>query len=186
MVCSVDYKSLKGLTDHVAEEHNYVCEVCHREYKLSDSIRKHCRKEHSDYFKEPIVCCRFCPTMFHNIPAKRAHVSKVHGIKISGHKYMVEKQTAAAAAAENPFPVPAVDPASGADSSLLESSGYACPNPDCMKMYTNPDSLRKHAKTTHEMAVGFCRDCELVFPSQQAKGAHMESLHHATGSAISC
>ena len=157
--CLEMFRSLKALSDHVTEEHNYVCEVCLREYKLSDSIRKHCRKEHSDYFTEPIVCCRFCPTTFTSNAEKQAHLADVHGIKISGHKYMADPQAS---------------PVLNRQKSIEELS-YKCPV--CKKNYTNPDSLRKHGKMLHDRHFGFCRDCRMVFTNHGLKRVHMEKMH---------
>jgi len=92
VVCKADYPSIKELVDHVEEAHPYECEVCGREYKLADSIRKHCRKEHSDYFKEPPTACRFCPSVFHSVAEKQEHILNVHNIKVNGHKYMAEAE----------------------------------------------------------------------------------------------
>ena len=53
---------------------------------------------------------------------------------------------------------------------------YACP--ECGKgPYANPDSLRKHAKTVHEMVLAYCRDCCLAFKTFKAKDAHVAKAH---------
>ena len=52
---------------------------------------------------------------------------------------------------------------------------YKCPH--CPKGYEITDSLRKHAKNAHNVALGFCRDCKLVFHSHEEKTGHMDKTH---------
>ena len=191
IVCDKDFGDLRNLSDHVQETHNYVCEVCNREYKLADSIRKHCRKDHSDYYEEPIVCCRFCPSIFHNIPAKQQHITTVHGIRMSGGKYLAPQisssnhdtstsnypQTPSDEQVKSPTPVLNVSAKENTENSNI-GPVYKCPH--CTKGYDITDSLRKHAKNAHDVALGFCRDCQLVFLSHEQKAEHMQNKHNLT------
>ena len=200
VVCEKDFGDLRNLSDHVQETHNYICEVCNREYKLADSIRKHCRKDHADYYEEPIVCCRFCPTIFHNIPAKQDHIATVHGIRMSGGKYLPPQNAASTTGNDgslmlNGVPQPPLanvkfqDTTPGASTPTNDNLSnaeagpiYKCPH--CPKGYDITDSLRKHAKNAHDVALGFCRDCKLVFPSHEEKNEHNKNVHNPSDTSM--
>ena len=190
IVCDKDFGDLRHLSDHVQEAHNYICEVCNREYKLADSIRKHCRKDHSDYYEEPIVCCRFCPTIFHNIPAKQEHIATVHGIRMSGGKYLapvntsINNESLTSTTISSPTPTETLVDVTMPLANMANTGGhenhesgpiYKCPH--CPKGYDITDSLRKHAKNAHNVALGFCRDCQLVFLSHEEKTDHVNNVH---------
>ena len=128
--------------------------------------------------------------MFHNIPAKQEHIANVHGIRMSGGKYLAPSVIPTKGTPKSPKLCKSLDISSSSTPPIVQELGfqdvtmeipeigpiYKCPH--CPKGYDITDSLRKHAKNAHDVALGFCRDCQLVFPSHEEKANHVQELHN--------
>ena len=77
IVCGeTEFESSAALADHRSENHFYKCLDCDKEYKLTDSLRKHVKVTHNE--NVTMTCCKFCDKVFMDTSQKSGHMASMH------------------------------------------------------------------------------------------------------------
>lgn len=156
IVCGqVGFESGNALAEHRSENHFYKCLDCDKEYKLTDSLRKHVKVTHNE--NVTMTCCKFCDKVLMDTSQKSNHLATMHKDLTSPKDKISES----------------VVEIVNVESSSLAS--FQCPK--CVKSFNSSDTLAKHAKFFHNIAVKFCHECHLTFADEASKGAHWAQKH---------
>ena len=158
IVCGeTNFESAQALVEHRSETHMYKCPDCDKEYKLTDSLRKHVRLLHNE--NVTMTCCKFCDKVFYDTSLKSGHVSTMHA-DCSGTPNIDLNSTSEVTASNTCHQV----------------DKYQCPK--CPQSFYMIDGLRKHARMTHNLGnIMSCPDCTMVFTDINSRNLHMTKGH---------
>jgi len=171
IVCGeTEFESSAALADHRSENHFYKCMDCDKEYKLTDSLRKHVKVTHNE--NVTMTCCKFCDKVFMDTSQKPGHMASMHS----------DVAKTAPGHSNN-------DSTLNASSGLLDNAGdsfkivkkdkldkyYQCPR--CPKSFSNQDTLTKHGRFFHNISVKFCSECNMTFVDIASRNIHMHKIH---------
>ena len=163
IVCGeTNFESAAALVEHRSETHMYKCPDCDKEYKLTDSLRKHVRITHNE--NVTMTCCKFCDKVFYDTSLKSGHVSTLHAdCSNNASKDTTEQNDMS------------LNTSSSAASSA-SADKYRCPQ--CTQSFYMIDGLRKHARMSHNLSIMSCPDCTMVFTDLTSRNIHMSQGHH--------
>jgi len=180
IVCGeTEFDSSAALADHRSENHFYKCLDCDKEYKLTDSLRKHVKVTHNE--NVTMTCCKFCDKVFMDTSQKSGHMASMHSdIAKTGPGNSNNDSTL------------------NVSSGLLDNAGesfkivkkekidkyYQCPR--CPKSFGNQDTLTKHGRFFHNISVKFCTECNMTFVDIASRNIHIHKVHGsaAAGAAV--
>ena len=162
----------------------YKCPDCDKEYKLTDSLRKHVRLVHNE--NVTMTCCKFCDKVFYDTSLKAGHVSTFHSDCTSGgsgNSTNTNLQNNDTTASENMTMMPqknitasmSKSTPSANSSSSSNNTKYHCPQ--CTQSFYMVDGLRKHARMSHNLSIMSCPDCTKVFTDMNSRNIHMSKGH---------
>lgn len=162
-----DFESGQALAEHRSENHFYNCLDCDKEYKLTDSLRKHVKITHDS--NVIMTCCKYCDKVLMDTSLKANHMASMHSD-------LTSNGSSQASSSMN-------------DSVLVqykaEQNDKACWHcPRCTQAFASSDSLTKHAKFFHNLQVKFCTECYLTFEDASGKSSH-DLQYHDQGSSNS-
>lgn len=169
VLCHIQFESQRVLLDHCTENHAFKCPMCSKDYRLVDSLRKHFKAFHD--MDVTLSFCKLCNEIFTDASQRVKHMLKVHSVSESIQIIPVHTS-------------PPIEPPSPQQQRLSAAGAetYHCPR--CPKTYNVTDSLRKHAKSVHNLTVLFCRDCVMTFTDGTLKAKHMTDVHGKDSSNI--
>lgn len=188
VVCGMTFENGQALAEHRAENHFYKCLECDKEYKLTDSLRKHVKVTHNE--NVTMTCCKFCDKVFMDTSQKSGHMATMHPNLCSnvqknqiqdplGDKFECPKcykifgnsETLAKHAKffhnlklnedKKLNENSLLKMNNGAENVKQEEAVYKCPK--CPKTYEISKSLRKHCRKNHnQLSICFCQHCPKV------------------------
>ena len=160
IVCGeANFESSSALAEHRSENHLYKCLDCDKEYKLTDSLRKHVKITHNE--NVTMTCCKYCDKVIMDTSQKADHMAKMHPILSPQNNQNHPQNHLQNHPSQN-----RLEPL---------TIGYPCPK--CPKFFKEPDTLTKHAKFFHNLHVSFCIDCKLSFTDDMSKNQHLVQVH---------
>ena len=147
IVCGeINFESPNDLIHHRSDNHMYKCLDCPKEYKLTDSLRKHIRLTHNENIV--MTCCKFCNKVFYDVSLKSSHVSSMHGDCNTGsNNSNIDLDTS--------------------------NNWYQCPH--CALKYLMVNDLKKHARINHNVEIMTCPNCPMVFTDINSRNVHVSS-----------
>ena len=127
-----DFESGIALTEHRSEKHFYKCLDCDKEYKLTDSLRKHVKVTHNE--NVTMTCCKYCDKVLMDPSQKSSHLAAMHA-DVSSNEQRESNNSS--------------------ELNLHRSDQFQCPC--CSKHFSTADGLLKHARMFHNISVKFCQ-----------------------------
>ena len=150
----------------------YKCPDCDKEYKLTDSLRKHVRLVHNE--NVTMTCCKFCDKVFYDTSLKAGHVSTFHA-DCSGGAAAGSGSTNLNDTSTSENMMPQMSTTATPPSSSSSTNKYHCPQ--CTQSFYMVDGLRKHARMSHNLSIMSCPDCTKVFTDMNSRNIHMSKGH---------
>ena len=154
IVCGeTNFESSAALAEHRSETHMYKCPDCDKEYKLTDSLRKHVKVTHNE--NVTMTCCKYCDKVFLDPSQKNGHLINYHpdvAPPSLNDSIQESKQ------------IEVLQPIKSSFTSVKQEdkiASFKCPK--CPKTYNIGKSLRKHCRKNHnKLSICFCHHCPKV------------------------
>ena len=158
IVCGLKFETSQALAEHRSENHFYKCGDCDKEYKLTDSLRKHVKVTHNE--NVTMTCCKYCDKVILNPSQKNEHLINFHpDIAPPSLNDSIVQEVA------KPTQIEVLQPIKtngmGGYQNEEKIASFKCPK--CPKTYNIGKSLRKHCRKNHnKLSICFCHHCPKV------------------------
>ena len=165
IVCNLRFENGTELSEHRSEAHFYKCGDCDKEYKLTDSLRKHVKVTHNE--NVTMTCCKYCDKVFLDPTLKNGHLANFHpdihsNSSENSNNSIIEVSNNSNSATK----IEILSPLNNGLAKNNENNGskmaaFKCPK--CPKTYNIGKSLRKHCRKNHnKLSICFCHHCPKV------------------------
>ena len=160
IVCGLKFETSQALAEHRSENHFYKCGDCDKEYKLTDSLRKHVKVTHNE--NVTMTCCKYCDKVILNPSQKNEHLINFHPdiAPPSLNDSIVQEAAKPTTQIEVLQPIK-TNGIMGGYQNEEKIASFKCPK--CPKTYNIGKSLRKHCRKNHnKLSICFCHHCPKV------------------------
>ncbi len=157
IVCGLKFETSQALAEHRSENHFYKCGDCDKEYKLTDSLRKHVKVTHNE--NVTMTCCKYCDKVFLDPSQKNGHLINYHPdvAPPSLNDSLIQESKTTQIEVLQPIHISKSSPMVKED----KVTSFKCPK--CPKTYNIGKSLRKHCRKNHnKLSICFCHHCPKV------------------------